>query len=102
VKSRRLRPAGHEARTGEARNAYNNVVEKPLGKRLFERPERRWEDNIKMDVRGNKSVGKGSGWVHDCLFSIFAVTLHDWRTSLHLLPEDAPCRSDKGPTQHGL
>jgi len=36
--------------------------------------------------------------VHDCLFNIFAVSLRTWRTSLHPQPEDAPCRSDKGPT----
>ena len=25
-------------------------MEKPDGKKLFERPKRRWEDNIKMDI----------------------------------------------------
>jgi hypothetical protein len=33
--------------------------------------------------------------VRDCLFSIFAATLHPQ-------PEDAPCRGEKGPTYHGL
>jgi hypothetical protein len=37
--------------------------------------------------------------VRDCLFSIFAATLHNWRTSLQLQPEGAPCHGDKGPTQ---
>jgi hypothetical protein len=36
--------------------------------------------------------------VRDCLFNIFAATLRTRRTSLHPQPEDAPCRSDKGPT----
>jgi hypothetical protein len=31
---------------GEKRNAYRILVRKPLG-----RPRRRWEDNIKMDLR---------------------------------------------------
>jgi hypothetical protein len=36
----------------------------------------------------------------NCLFSIFAATLRNRRTSLHPQPEDAPCRCDKGPTLH--
>jgi hypothetical protein len=37
----------------------------------------------------------------DCLFDIFAATLRNQRTSLPPQLEDAPCRGDKGPTQHG-
>jgi hypothetical protein len=33
------------------RNAYKIVVEKPEGKRALERCRRRWEDNIRMDLR---------------------------------------------------
>ena len=33
------------------RNAYKVLVGKPESKRPFGRPRRRWEDNIKMDVR---------------------------------------------------
>jgi hypothetical protein len=29
---------------------YRVLVEKPEGKRPLERPGRRWEDNIKMDL----------------------------------------------------
>jgi hypothetical protein len=36
---------------GEKRNAYRILVGKPEGKRPLGRPRRRWEDNIKMDVR---------------------------------------------------
>jgi hypothetical protein len=36
---------------GEKRNAYRILVGKPEGKRLLGRPRRRWEDNIKMDLR---------------------------------------------------
>jgi hypothetical protein len=51
IKSRRLRWARHVARTGEGRCAYRVLVGKPEGKRQLERPRRRWEDNIKMDLR---------------------------------------------------
>jgi hypothetical protein len=36
---------------GEVRGAYNILVGRPEGKRPLERPRRRWEDNIKMDLR---------------------------------------------------
>ncbi|KAJ4429655.1 hypothetical protein ANN_21856 [Periplaneta americana] len=48
---RRLRWAGHVARMGESRNAYRVLVGRPEGKRPLGRPRRRWEDNIKMDLR---------------------------------------------------
>jgi hypothetical protein len=50
IKSRRMRWAGHVARTGEMRNAYRILVGKPEGKRPLGRPRRRWVDNIKMDL----------------------------------------------------
>jgi hypothetical protein len=37
---------------GEKRNAYRVLVGKPEGKRPLGRPRRRWEDNIRMDLRG--------------------------------------------------
>ncbi|KAJ4444135.1 hypothetical protein ANN_05924 [Periplaneta americana] len=51
IKSRRLRWAGHVARMDESRNAYRVLVGRPEGKRLLGRPRRRWEDNIKMNLR---------------------------------------------------
>jgi hypothetical protein len=36
---------------GEGRNVYRVLVGKPEGKRPLERPRRRWEDGIKMDLR---------------------------------------------------
>ncbi|KAJ4446816.1 hypothetical protein ANN_13514, partial [Periplaneta americana] len=51
IKSRRLRWTGHVARMGESRNAYRVLVGRPEGKRPLGRPRRRWEDNIKMDLR---------------------------------------------------
>ena len=35
----------------KSRNAYRILVGKPEGKRPLGRPRRRWEDNIKMDLR---------------------------------------------------
>jgi hypothetical protein len=35
--------------------------------------------------------------VCDCLFNVFAATLHNWRLFLDPQPEDAPCRGDRDP-----
>jgi hypothetical protein len=51
IKSRRMRWAGHVARVGEERNAYRILVGKPEGKRSLGRLRRRWEDNIKIELR---------------------------------------------------
>jgi hypothetical protein len=36
---------------GEKRSAFRIMVGKPEGKRPLGRPRRKWEDNIKMDLR---------------------------------------------------
>jgi hypothetical protein len=36
---------------GEMRTAYSVLVEKPEGKRPLGRRRRRWEDNIRKDLR---------------------------------------------------
>ena len=36
---------------GQSRNAYRVLVRKPEEKIPLGRPRRRWEDNIKMDLR---------------------------------------------------
>jgi len=51
IKSRRMRWAGHVARMGEERGVYRVLLEKPEGRRLLERPRRRWVDNIRMDLQ---------------------------------------------------
>jgi hypothetical protein len=51
IKSRMMRWAGHVARMGEGRGVYRVLVGRPEGKRPLGRPRRRWEDNIKMDLR---------------------------------------------------
>jgi hypothetical protein len=39
---------------------YRVLVGKPEGRRPLERPRRRWEANIKMDLR---EVGWGMDWI---------------------------------------
>jgi hypothetical protein len=51
IKSRRMRWAGHVARMGEERGVYMVLVGKPEGKGPLERPRRRLEDNIRMDLQ---------------------------------------------------
>ena len=60
VKSRRMRWVGHVARMGEGRGVHRVLVGKPEGKRPLGRTRRRWEDNIKMDLR---EVGGGGDWM---------------------------------------
>jgi hypothetical protein len=68
VKSRRMRRTGHVARMGEERKLYEVLVGKPEGKRPLERPSRRWEDGIRMDLGGRRldSTGSGQGPVVGC------------------------------------
>jgi hypothetical protein len=54
IKSRRMRWAGHVACMEGGRGVHKVLVGKPEGKR----PRRRWEDNIKMDLRE-----MGRGWL---------------------------------------
>jgi hypothetical protein len=51
TKSRRLIWAEHVARMRESRGPYRVLVEKRDGRRPLGRPRRRWENNIKMDLR---------------------------------------------------
>jgi hypothetical protein len=61
IKSRRMGWAGHVARMGEERNVYRVLVGKPEGKRPLERPRRRWEDWIGIDL-GAIGWGEWSGF----------------------------------------
>jgi len=46
---------------GEGRGVFRVFVGKPEGKRPLERPRRRWEDNIQMDLQ---EVGCGDmDWI---------------------------------------
>jgi hypothetical protein len=61
ITSRRMGWAGHVARMGEGRSVYRVLVGRPEGKRPLERPRRRWEYNIKMDLR---EIGiDGANWI---------------------------------------
>jgi hypothetical protein len=46
---------------GERRVEYWVLVEKYKGKRLLRRPRRRWEDNIKIDLRIFERADGGHG-----------------------------------------
>jgi hypothetical protein len=53
---------GYVARLGEKRIAYRISVGTPEGKRPLRRPRRRWEDNIRMDLR---EIGWGGmDWIY--------------------------------------
>jgi hypothetical protein len=56
MKLRRMRWVGHVTRMGEKRNAYRILVGKPEGKSPLRRPRRKWEDNVKMNLR---EIGRG-------------------------------------------
>ena len=61
MKSRRMRYVGHVAGMGVRRGVFRVLVGKSEGKRPLERPRRRWEDNIKMDLQ---EVGCGGmDWI---------------------------------------
>ena len=52
IKSRRLRWAGHIARMEEGgRSAFKILTGTPAGNRPLGRPKRRFEDNIRMDLK---------------------------------------------------
>ena len=51
IKARRIRWAGHVARTGEERALYRVLVGKLEGRRPLVRPRHRWVDNIRMELQ---------------------------------------------------
>jgi hypothetical protein len=51
IKSRRIRWVGHLTRIRERIGVYRALVGSPEGKRPLGRPRRRWEENIKLDLR---------------------------------------------------
>jgi hypothetical protein len=51
IKSRRLRFTGHVARMEEGRSVFKSLTGTPAGKRPLGRPRRRWEENIRMDLK---------------------------------------------------
>jgi hypothetical protein len=62
---------------GEGRNVYRVLVRKFEGKRPLRRPRRRWEDNIKMDLR---EIGiDGVNWI------LLAMDMVQWRAFAKIL-----------------
>ena len=51
MKSRRLKSAGHVARMEEYKSAFKILTGTPVGKKHLGSPRRRWEDNIRMDLK---------------------------------------------------
>jgi len=51
IKSKSMSLAGHVAYTGQMRDACKILVTRPKRKRPLERPRRRWEENIKMNLK---------------------------------------------------
>jgi hypothetical protein len=75
IKSRRMRWAGHVARMGEGRDFYRVLVGMPEGKRPLGRHRRRWEDNIKMDLREIEI--DGANWIPQAQDRV------QWRVFVH-------------------
>jgi hypothetical protein len=61
IKSRRMRGVGRVARMGKGKGVYRVLVGRLEGKRPLGRPRRRWEDNIKMDLRERGIYG--ANWI---------------------------------------
>jgi hypothetical protein len=61
IKLMRMRWVGHVARMREGKVVYMVLVGRPEGKKPLGRPRRRWENNIKMDLR---DIGiDGTRWI---------------------------------------
>ena len=72
VKFRRLRWAGHVPRMEEGRSAFRILI----GKRPLGRPMRRWDDNIRMDL---KEIGINTrNWVDS------AQDVDDWTALMNV------------------
>jgi hypothetical protein len=52
IKLKRMKRARHVARMGKIRNECTVLVGKPEGKRPLNIVKYRWEDNIKVDLKG--------------------------------------------------
>jgi hypothetical protein len=62
MKAKRIRWEGHIARISEIRNQQNILHEEPEETRPLGALRRRWEDNIKVNL---KEIGReGVDWIH--------------------------------------
>jgi hypothetical protein len=62
IKSRRLTWAGNVARMEEGRSAFKILTGTTAGKMPLGRPRRKWEDNIRMDLKEIGIITRN--WVH--------------------------------------
>jgi hypothetical protein len=62
---------------GEGRHVYSVSVGKPEGKRPLGRPRRRWEDNVKIDLR-EIGIG-GANWIQ------LAQDMVQWRAFVNMV-----------------
>jgi hypothetical protein len=62
IKSRGMRCARHVARMGDMRNVYSIVVGRPEGRIPRGSHRRRWEDNIRLNLR--KIEREAVDWMH--------------------------------------
>jgi hypothetical protein len=77
IESKRMRWAGHIARTREKRNACRILVRKPEGRRPLRRTRCRWVDNIKIDLR---EIACDSGdWID------MAQVSYQWRAVVNMV-----------------
>jgi hypothetical protein len=67
-----MRSAGYVARMGEMTNVHKTLIGKPERKRS---PRRRWEDNIRMDLRETS----GMDWIH------LAQDRNQWRAVVYMV-----------------
>jgi hypothetical protein len=75
IKSRRMRWAGHVACMGAGSGVYRVFVGRPDDKRPLGRRRRRWEDNIKLDLRYIEI--DGANWIR------LAQDRVQWRASVN-------------------
>jgi hypothetical protein len=65
IKPRRLTRAGHVAIMEKGRSAFKILTGTPTGKRPLGRPRRRWEDNIRTDLKEIGIIARN--WVDSAL-----------------------------------
>jgi hypothetical protein len=51
INPRGMKRAGHAARMGAMKNTFKILVGKPERRRSLGRPRRRWDDNIKLNLK---------------------------------------------------
>jgi hypothetical protein len=74
MKSRRMGWAGHATHMGDRRGAYRVLVGRPEGNTPLGRPRRRWDNDIRMDL-------KETGWLGVAWIEL-AQDRDRWRTLL--------------------